>query len=145
MAGRKTLAITDRQYEVLQLLWEHGPMTVRELMEKLPRGDRQPYTTVLGMLQHMEKLGQVWHEKEGLTYRYQPSVSKSEATGSLLEDFVGRFFGGSAEALLVGLVDAEALSPEDCRNLQSRLSEARSAASSSPPAKKKRKRRRSEK
>ena len=54
MAGRKTIALTDRQFAVLRILWEAGPLTVRELMERLPRGDRQPYTTVLGLLQTME-------------------------------------------------------------------------------------------
>ena len=68
MAGRKVLAITERQFAVLRVLWEHGPMTVRGLMEHLPRGDRQPYTTVLGLLQGMEKAGLVDHEKQGLTH-----------------------------------------------------------------------------
>jgi predicted transcriptional regulator len=75
MAGRKTLVITDRQYRVLQLLWEHGPLTVRELMERLPQGERQPYTTALGMVQHMEHLGLVTHDKEALTHRYRPVPS----------------------------------------------------------------------
>ena len=65
VAGRKAIAITDRQFAVLRVLWASGPLTVRELMEHLPRGDRQPYTTVLGLLQSMEKAGLVVHEKEG--------------------------------------------------------------------------------
>lgn len=88
MAGRKTLAITDRQYQVLQLLWKDGPLTVRELIERLPRGGRQPYTTVLGMVQHMERLGLLTHDKEGLTHRYRPVLSKTSATANLLRDFV---------------------------------------------------------
>ncbi len=132
MAGRKTLAITDRQYQVLQLLWAHGPMTVRQLRDKLPRDDRRPYTTVLGMLQNMEKLGLLSHQQEGITYRYEPAVSKSEATGRLLKDFLGRFFGGSAEALVLGLVSTEALTLEELREIQSMLAEAREDASASP-------------
>lgn len=121
MAGRKTLAMTDRQFAALHALWEHGPLTVRGLMEHLPRGVRQPYTTVLGLLQNMEKAGLVTHDEEGLTYRYRPAVSKREATGRLLRDFLGRFFRGSAEALVLGLVDSEALSPGDLRAIQARL------------------------
>jgi predicted transcriptional regulator len=122
MAGRKTLAITDRQFEALRILWDHGPLTVRQLMEYLPRGDRQPYTTVLGLLQNMEKAGLVHHEEEGLTYRYLPTVSRQQATGALLHDFVARFFRGSAEALVLGLVDTQALSPEELRDIEARLS-----------------------
>jgi predicted transcriptional regulator len=127
MAGRKTLAITDRQFAALQILWEHGPLTVRQLMERLPRGDRQPYTTVLGLLQNMEKAGLVRHREEAQTYRYVPAVSREEATGTLLRDFLARFFRGSAEALILGLVDSQALSPDDLREIEAKLNP------SSPP------------
>jgi predicted transcriptional regulator len=121
MAGRKGLAITERQFVVLRLLWAHGPLTVRGLMEHLPRGDRQPYTTVLGLLQGMEKVGLVDHEKQGITHRYRPTVSRQEGTGSLLTDFLARFFHGSAEQLVLGLVDAEELAPDDLRAIEAKL------------------------
>jgi predicted transcriptional regulator len=90
-------------------------------MEHLPRGDRQPYTTVLGLLQGMEKAGLVVHEKQGQTHRYRPTVSKREATGSLLNDFLHRFFHGSAEQLVLGLVDAQQLAPDELRAIETRL------------------------
>jgi predicted transcriptional regulator len=130
MAGRKTLAITDRQFEALRILWEHGPLTVRQVMEYLPRGDRQPYTTALGLLQNMEKAGLVRHQEEGLTYRYEAAVSRQEATSQLLRDFLARFFRGSAEALVLGLVDTEALSPKDLREIEAKLGESRRPARS---------------
>jgi predicted transcriptional regulator len=121
MAGRKVLAITERQFGVLRLLWEHGPLTVRGLMEHLPRGERQPYTTVLGMLQAMEKAGLVDHEKDGLTHCYRPTVSSREATGNLLSDFLARFFHGSAEQLILGLVDSQQIAADDLRAIEARL------------------------
>ncbi len=124
MAGRRVLAITERQFGVLRVLWEHGPLTVRGLMEHLPRGSRQPYTTVLGLMQTMEKAGLVEHEKEGLTHRYRPLASRQEATGSLLSDFLRRFFHGSAEQLILGLVDAEQLAPDDLVAIEARLAQA---------------------
>ncbi len=124
MAGRKALAITERQFAVLRAFWEHGPLTVRGLMEHLPRGDGQPYTTVLGLLQVMEKAGLVAHEKQGATHIYRATVSRQEGTGSLLSDFLARFFHGSAEQLILGLVDSEELAPDDLRAIESRLAEA---------------------
>lgn len=122
MAGRKEIAITDRQFAVLEVLWEHGPLTVRQLMRHLPGKGRQPYTTVLGMLQNMEKAGLVTHDDaSGNAYQYRPLVGKKEATGTLLSDFVRRFFGGSVEALLAGLVDAEGLSPAELQEFETRL------------------------
>jgi len=136
MAGRKVLAITDRQFAVLRVLWENGPQTVRELMARLPGGEGQPYTTTLGLLQVMEKAGLVAHEKEGLTHRYRPLVSRREATGSLLSDFMARFFHGSAEQLVLGLVDADALAPDDLRAIEAKLADKDKAAT--PPKKPKR-------
>ncbi len=121
MAGRKTLPITDRQFDALRILWQRGPLTVRQLMKHLPRGNRQPYTTVLGLLQNMEKAGLVTHQEEGLTYRYVPTISHREATGTLLRDFVTRFFRGSAEALVLGLVDTRELSLRDLREIEAKF------------------------
>ncbi|HWG43393.1 MAG TPA: BlaI/MecI/CopY family transcriptional regulator [Gemmataceae bacterium] len=121
MAGRKTLAMTDRQFAVLRVFWERGSLTVRQLMEHLPGGEGQPYTTVLGMLQTMEKAGLIRHEEEGASYRYTAAVSREAALGTLLRDFVGRFFRGSAEDLVVGLVDAKELSAQDLRDIEARL------------------------
>jgi predicted transcriptional regulator len=134
MAGRKTLAITDRQFAVLQVLWDKGPLTVRQLMEHLPGGERQPYTTALGLLQTMEKAGLVTHEEEGLTYRYAAALSRQAATGALLRDFVLRFFRGSAEALVLGLVDTEELSPADLRDIEARLNQAAEETSRRGPS-----------
>jgi predicted transcriptional regulator len=131
MAGRKTLAMTDRQFTILRLLWEHGPLTVRQLLDHLPGGERQPYTTALGMLQTMEKAGLVVHESEGTTYRYQAAISRQTALGTLLRDFMARFFRGSAEELVLGLVDADELTAADLRDIEAKLK---------PPARKSRRR-----
>jgi len=124
MAGRKVLAITERQFAVLRVLWEHGPLSARGLMEYLPRGDRQPYTTVLGLLQAMEKAGLVDHEKQGLVHVYRPTVTRQQATGNLLSDFLAKFFHGSAEQLILGLVDAKALAPDELSAIETRLADA---------------------
>jgi predicted transcriptional regulator len=146
MAGRKTIAITDRQFSVLRLLWAYGPLTVRELMGHLPRGDRQPYTTVLGLVQGMEKAGLVVHEKEAQTYRYRPTLTEREATTNLLSDFLGRFFHGSAERLVLGLVDARQIDPQALKSIQARLAvapeeapDARAPKPAGPPKRKGRK------
>jgi predicted transcriptional regulator len=141
MAGRKSIAITERQFAVLRVLWERGPLTVRELLEQLPGGDGQPYTTVLGLVQTMEKAGLLAYEKEGLAHRYRPTVSRQEATGSLLSDFLARFFHGSAEQLILGLVDADQIAPDDLRTIEAKLKQAVEAAPPQPATTPKRRRR----
>jgi predicted transcriptional regulator len=101
-------------------------------MQHLPRGERQPYTTALGLVQNMERQGLLGHVKEGVTHRYVPRVDRREMTGRLVKDFLNRFFGGSAEALVLGLVDAEALSPEELGQLEARLAADEPEAASVP-------------
>jgi predicted transcriptional regulator len=123
MPRRKQLAITERQFEVLTLLWEHGPLTVRDLLDHLDRDHPLPYTTVLGLLQNMERAKLVTHDVENQTHRYRAVLSREEATGTLLTDFVARFFRGSAERLVLGLVDADQLSADDLRQIEAQLAQ----------------------
>jgi predicted transcriptional regulator len=124
MPRRKQLAITERQFEVLSLLWEHGPMTVRDLLDRLDRDHLLPYTTVLGLLQNMERAGLATHDVENQTHRYRALLSREQATGTLLTDFVARFFRGSAERLVLGLVDADQISADDLRQIETQLARA---------------------
>src|SRR6204780_1396405 len=121
MPRRKQLAIPERQFEVLSLLWEHGPMTVRDLLDRLDRDHPLPYTTVLGLLQNMERAGLATHDVENQTHRYRALLSREQATSTLLSDFVTRFFRGSAERLVLGLVDADQLSADDLKQIEAQL------------------------
>jgi len=140
MAGRKAIAITEKQFGVLRVLWERGPSTVRELMEHLPGGDEQPYTTILGLLQNMEKAGLVAHEKQSQAHRYRPLLSEREATGSLLDDFVSRFFLGSAERLVLGLVNSKQIDSKTLLAIEGRLAESKNRPTKSSPNSKSRRR-----
>lgn len=119
MVGRKALAMTERQFQALKLLWDHGPLTVREFLEHLPDGT--PYTTALALFQNMEKADLVAVEKLGPAHRYRPVPSAEQATGDLLRDFARRFFGGSTQQLTAGLVDAGELTPKDLDELEAKL------------------------
>ena len=140
MPRRKQLAITQRHFEVLSLLWEHGPMTVRELLERLPSERPLPYTTVLGLLQNMERAGLAAHDVESQTHRYRAMVSRQHATGTLLSDFIERFFRGSAARLVLGLVDAQKLSAADLREIEARLADKPAEAPPERPLPKQRRR-----
>ena len=137
MAGKKQLAITERQFAVLEVLWEHGPLTVREVLDHLPGGADLPYTTVLGLLQGMEKAGLVAHGDEQPAHRYRPAVTRGEATRTLLGDFVRRFFRGSAERLVLGLVDARQLTPDELKAIEEKLTRERPPAPGAKPRRKK--------
>ena len=97
-------------------------MTARELLERLPSERPLPYTTVLGLLQNMERAA--WQHTTSRARRIASAlVSRQHATGTLLSDFIERFFRGSAERLVLGLVDAQKLSAADLREIEARLAD----------------------
>ena len=126
MAGKSPSALSGREYAILRRLWERGPLTVREVRDELAAGqdtrdEEIPYTTVLSLLQLMEKKGYVVHESEGKTYRYKAKVARDKTTRRVIGDFVSRFFDGSTEALLMGLAESPDISPEVWQKLKSAI------------------------
>jgi len=123
MAGKSPSALSGREYAILKILWENGPLTVREIREWLGTEGRDeiPYTTVLSLLQLMEKKDYVGHDADGKTYRYVAKVSRSKTTRMVIGDFLGRFFDGSVEALLMGLAESPDLTPEAWERLNDEI------------------------
>ncbi|HZD03998.1 MAG TPA: BlaI/MecI/CopY family transcriptional regulator, partial [Longimicrobiales bacterium] len=73
---------TERELDVMAVLWEHGSATVAEVQERLR--DDLAYTTVLTILRTLEEKGRVGHREEGRAYRYHPLVEKDTAQDSAL-------------------------------------------------------------
>jgi predicted transcriptional regulator len=126
MAGKSSSALSGREYAILKILWEHGPLTVREVRERIAAGEPDediPYTTILSLLQLMEKKGHVGHEAHGKTYRYQAKARQSSTTRLVIRDFVSRFFDGSTEALLLNLAECRDVSTETWEKLKAAIEE----------------------
>lgn len=99
--------------QVLSVLWERGPSTVREALEAMPDGKARAYTTILSVMQVMEKKGLVSHVAEGNVHIYQARVSRQEVTGPWLRGLVRQVFGGSAATALQHLLAEERVSREE--------------------------------
>lgn len=95
-------AFTERELDVMAVLWEHGPSTVGEVRERLT--DDLAYNTVLSMLRILEEKGHVSHTEEGRAHRYSPLVERGEAGSSAIDRLVEKVFGGSSELLLTNLM-----------------------------------------
>jgi predicted transcriptional regulator len=92
------------EMQVLSVLWERGPSTVREALEAMPDGKTRAYTTILSVMQVMEKKGLVSHVAEGHVHVYQARVSRQQVTGPWLRGLVRQVFGGSAASALQHLL-----------------------------------------
>ena len=119
------LAFTDRELDVMSILWRAGSGTVNEVRDAL--GETLAYTSVLSVLQTLEAKGFVRHEAEGRAYRYHPLIAPEEAGGSALARIRDMIFHGSAEMILAQLVSDRGLSKAELermkRLLQERLKE----------------------
>lgn len=124
---------SNLEMQVLSLIWDRGPSTVREIQEALPDGKVRAYTTVLTVLQVMEKKGLVRHTSQGNTHVYAARVSPKQTVGPLLRNLVRNIFGGSPSAVLQHLLDENEISPEELARLKSLIREREEAAVTSEP------------
>ena len=115
------ISFTDRELDVMSVLWDVGPATVAEVRERI--ADDLAYTTVLTMLRTLEQKGYVSHTEDGRAHRYKPLVKREVAGRTALRRLVDKVFDGSPELLLTQLVSDKNLSDEELRRLRKLLAE----------------------
>lgn len=115
------VSFTDRELDVMAVLWERGPSTVTEVREHLE--DPLAYTTVLTVLRTLEAKGYASHEEEGKAHRYAPLVARDRAGKTALGQVLGKIFGGSREMLLANLVKERGIDAAELRRLRKVLDE----------------------
>lgn len=113
--------LTDREADVMQVLWDNGPSVVNEVKEKLH--DELAYTTVLTILRTLEQKGYVKHQEEGRVHRYAAAVKENAARKSALQHLTGKLFKGSAELLFTHLVSDQKLSADQIKRMREVLAE----------------------
>ena len=115
------IAFTDRELDVMSVLWDIGPATVADVRERI--ADELAYTTVLTVLRTLEQKGYVGHTGEGRAHRYRPLVKRAAAGRSALRRLVDKVFDGSPELLLTQLVSDRNLGDEELRRLRKLLAD----------------------
>lgn len=113
------ISFTDRELDVMAVLWDRGTATVAEVRDALP--DELAYTTVLTVLRTLEQKGFVDHEEEGKAHRYRPLVARDRAGRSAVSRLVRKVFRGSPEMLLTQLVSDRRLTPEELKRMRELL------------------------
>jgi BlaI family transcriptional regulator, penicillinase repressor len=115
------IAFTERELDVMDVLWERGASTVAQVQESL--SDELAYTTVLTILRTLEEKGHVTHEEEGRAYRYYPLVERTEAGASAVRRLLRKLFRGSPELLLTQLVTERGLTTAQLERMRELLDE----------------------
>lgn len=107
---------TPMELEVLRLLWERGPLTVREVLEALP-GERV-YTSAMSLLNVMYEKKLVERTPEGRAFRYTARYRPEQAEKSMIRDVLKRVFDGSATALVARLLEQARPTPAELDAIQ---------------------------
>ena len=115
------IQFTDRQLDIMAVLWENGAATVAEVRDALP--DELAYTTVLTILRTLEEKGYVTHDEEGRAHRYRPLVAREKAEKSAVSKLVKKLFRGSPELLLTQLVADRKLTDDDLKRMRALIDE----------------------
>lgn len=109
---------TEGELELLGILWEKGPATVRDLHEEISIRRPVGYTSVLKLLQIMTEKGLVEREESGKAHIYRPAASQQETQNQMLRDISERLFAGSAAQLALHALALEPVSDRELEELR---------------------------
>jgi len=115
VAHKKTEQLTPLELEIMTVLWETGPANVQTVQGRLER--ELAYTTVQTMLNVLHRKKKVTRVLKEKAYFYRPTVSRRQVLGQTVGDIVDRMFGGSAESLVMSLLETRRLTPETLSRL----------------------------
>ncbi|HWY48124.1 MAG TPA: BlaI/MecI/CopY family transcriptional regulator [Bryobacteraceae bacterium] len=114
----KTPILTEQELEIMKIVWERERATVRDVYESLLERRKIAYTTVMTMMNILEQKKYLRKSAEDRAYIYRPAKPKKQVIQGMVREFVDRVFNGSAEPLLVHLIEDRKLSSKDLDELR---------------------------
>lgn len=117
--SQREYELGDAELEVLKCLWDDGPGTVREVLNRLEsRGRQWAYTTVQTFLTRLTQKGVVRADKTDFAFRYTAKVTRERISRSRLRDLLDQLYDGAAGPLVLQLVQNGGLKPNEIEELQ---------------------------
>lgn len=114
---------TDAELEILNVLWQRGPSTVREVYDEISKGRETGYTTVLKMMQIMAEKGLVRRDETERAHVYQPARAREQTQRQMLRSLLERAFEGSASNLVMQALSAKRTSAHELARIREMLDE----------------------
>lgn len=112
---------TEAELAILNVLWDKGPTTVREVHEELKSERKTGYTTILKLLQIMYEKGLVRRDESSRSHIYHPRMGREQTQRLLVGDLLERAFGGSALSLVMQALSAKQASQEELAEISKLL------------------------
>ena len=123
MARSKLPKPTEAELAILQVLWEHGPSTVRDVTEALQEQRGTGYTTTLKLMQIMTEKGLVVRDESRWSHVYEAAVPAEQTQRQLVRDLLDRAFRGSAQQLVVQALAAKRASRQELTEIRRLIEE----------------------
>src|SRR5579871_4899359 len=123
----RSATLTAQELEIMKVVWQRESVTVRDVYEALLEHRKVAYTTVMTMMKILEQKKYLKRTQNERAYVYRPAQPQRQVIGAMVRDFVNRVFNGSAEPLLVHLVEEHNLSREDLDEISRLREETRNA------------------
>jgi predicted transcriptional regulator len=114
---------TDAELEILRVLWNRGPSTVRDVYEELKRHRAVGYTTILKFMQIMAEKGLVRRDEKQRAHLYEAALPRESTQRQLVGDLLDRAFGGSATQLVMHALSAKRATPVEIDQIRQLLDE----------------------
>jgi BlaI family penicillinase repressor len=125
----KTPRPTDAELEILRVLWQLGPSTVRQVHDVLMRDRPTAYTTALKLLQIMTEKGLVRRDESDRTHVYQSRLTQEQTQRQLIRDLMDRAFGGSSSKLVMQALASKRASTDELTEIRRMLERGKERAS----------------
>jgi predicted transcriptional regulator len=123
----KRSVLTDQELEIMKVVWRLGEATVREVYEELLKQRRIAYTTVMTMMGILEEKGYLSKSQGERAYIYRPTQPRQRVMSAMVQEFVNRVFDGSAQPLLLHLVEDRTLTKAELDEIARIMAEHRKA------------------
>ncbi len=119
----KTPKPTDAEMEILHVLWQHGPATVRQVHDRLAEIKQSQYTTTLKQLQVMTEKGLVLRDESERSHVYRAAVARAHVQRQMTTHLLDRVFGGSARGMLMEALGTGKVSKKDLAEIRQMIDE----------------------
>jgi predicted transcriptional regulator len=116
MPRQPSKTFTDRELEIMRVVWKLGETSARQIQENLP-GDRH-YNSVMTIIRVLEKKGHLLHREDGRAHIYRAALNPEKARTRVLKHLIKNVFGGSAASLVLNLVETGDLTFEELDNIR---------------------------
>ena len=125
MARKKSEQLTDGEQAIMNILWDKGECSVKEIADTLSLDKPTAYTTVQTMCKIIAEKGYAKYRKEGRAFVYSPLITQKDARQGALSSLLNRFFGNSPELLAQHLMQETDIDLDDLSSLQQQIDDAK--------------------